>query len=366
MLTTPPQDLDEIEEWNEYGELRMQIESVEDFGDSLPATSYPATSAATTSSAAAPAPAPKQSTIKIQNPPSKEEHKETSIPPALRQAGEEAAAKAKQLSSSPAPAAPAPVASTPTAPTSAAAADEKSEESASKVQQSSPAPAAPADTTPAAPTTAAAGDEKSEESKQSEEEPNRTAQAAPSDAQTTTAAAESEKGTAESTTVRREKSSVAPEINSSSSHKGGAQSTPAEAGGEAVGEEAVGEEAVGRGEAGREGESKGGMGVFRPQRPRLVPEMAAESSANFHADSAQALGLVQHHRGSIVSATSPEEKKKVAQDLRTSVSGAQADVVESLRAEKATREKEGEHEETIEEEPAGVDEMAARVQEARI
>lgn len=361
MLTYPPQDLEEIEEWNEYGELRMQIESVEDFGDSLPATSYPATSAATTSSAAAPAPAPKQSTIKIQNPPSKEEHKETSIPPALRQAGEEAAAKAKQSSSSPAPAAPAPVASTPTAPTSAAAADEKSEESASKVQQSSPAPAAPADTTPAAPTTAAAGDEKSEESKQSEEEPNRTAQVAPSDAQTTTAAAESEKGTAESTTVRREKSSVAPEINSSSSLKGGAQSTPAEAGGEAVGEEAVG-----RGEAGREGESKGGMGVFRPQRPRLVPEMAAESTANFHADSAQALGLVQHHRGSIVSATSPEEKQKVAQDLRTSVSGAQADVVESLRAEKATREKEGEHEETIEEEPAGVDEMAARVQETRI
>ncbi|PLN82812.1 hypothetical protein BDW42DRAFT_166216 [Aspergillus taichungensis] len=310
-------DLEEIEEWNEYGELRMQIESVEDFGDSLPATSYPATSAATTSSAAAPASAPKQSTIKIQNPPSKEEHKEAAIPPALRQAGEEAAAKAKQLSSSPAPAV------------------------------STPAPAA-------------AADEKREESKKSEEEPSRTAQATPSDTKTTTAAV-SEKDAAESTTVRREKSSVAPEVNSSSSPKGGAQSTPTEAGGEAVGEEAVGGE-----EAGREGESKGGMGVSRPQRPRLVPEVAAESSANFHADSAQALGLVQHHRGSIVSATSPEEKKKVAQDLRTSVSGAQAEAVESLRAEKATRGSDGEHEETIEEEPAGVDEMAARVQEARI
>ncbi|PKY07126.1 hypothetical protein P168DRAFT_324569 [Aspergillus campestris IBT 28561] len=350
-------DLEEIEEWNEYGELRMQIESVEDFGDSLPATSYPATSAATTStSAAAPASAPKQSTIKIQNPPSKEEHKEASIPPALRQAGEEAAAKAKQLSSSPAPAAPAPApaASTPAAPTPAAAVvDEKSEESASKAEQSSssPASAAPADPTPAA---APAADKKTEESKKTEEEPNRTAQAAPNDAQTTTAA-EIEQGAAASTTVRRETSSVAPpEVNSSSSPKGGAESTPAEAG-EAVGEE----EAVG-------GEEKPGMGVSRPPRPRLVPEVAAESSANFHADSAQALGLVQHHRGSIVSATSPEEKKKVAQDLRTSVSGGQADVVESLRAEKATRGDEGEHEETIEEEPAGVDEMAARVQEARI
>ncbi|PLB37109.1 uncharacterized protein BDW47DRAFT_39910 [Aspergillus candidus] len=305
-------DLEEIEEWNEYGELRMQIESVEDFGDSLPATSYPTTSAATTStSAAAPASAPKQSTIKIQNPPSKEEHKEASIPPALRQAGEEAAAKAKQLSSSPAPAAPTPA---------AAVVDEKSEVSASKVEQSSssPAPAAPADPTPAA---APAAAKIPEDGKKTEEEPNRTAQAAPTDAQTAT---ESEQGAAASTTVRREKSSVAPpEINSSSSPKGGPESTPAEVG-EAVGEE----EAVG-------GEGKGGMGVSRPQRPRLVPEIAAESSANFHADSAQALGLVQHHRGSIVSATSPEEKKKVAQDLRTSVSGGQAEDVMAARVQEA-------------------------------
>jgi len=96
-------DLEEIEEWNEYGELRMQVNSVEDI-DSLPATSSSAAAAAeptSTSTASTPTPsaepaAPKQSTIKIQNPPAKEAQKDDSISVALRQAGEEAASKAKE------------------------------------------------------------------------------------------------------------------------------------------------------------------------------------------------------------------------------------------------------------------------------
>ncbi|KAL2817200.1 hypothetical protein BJX63DRAFT_441029 [Aspergillus granulosus] len=92
-------DLEQIEEWNEYGELKMQINSVEDFDSSLPATSTPiAEPAATTTTASAPA-VPKPSTIKIQDPPEKETQKDDSITVAFRQAGEQAAAKAKEASS---------------------------------------------------------------------------------------------------------------------------------------------------------------------------------------------------------------------------------------------------------------------------
>lgn len=90
-------DLEEIEEWNEYGELRMQVNSVEDFGDSIPATSIVTTQPESAVSTPASEPSvPKQSTIKIQNPPAKESQKDDSITVALRQAGEEAAAKAKE------------------------------------------------------------------------------------------------------------------------------------------------------------------------------------------------------------------------------------------------------------------------------
>lgn len=214
------QDLEEIEEWNEYGELRMQINSVEDI-DSLPATSTAAPEPTATSSASTPTPstepaAPKHSTIKIQNPPAKEAQKDDSISVALRQAGEEAASKAK--------------------------------ENATK--------------TPA--TTAAF-----------------------------TAASEENKAEKTQDTVRR-RLSVAPEIAES------------------------------------------------PVRPPLVPECAAESSANLRADNAEALGLIEHHRGSIVSATSPEEKNRVAQDLRKSISGGQTGFMSSTP---------GEVGDTIEDEP---------------
>ncbi|OJJ84521.1 uncharacterized protein ASPGLDRAFT_1449686 [Aspergillus glaucus CBS 516.65] len=208
-------DLEQIEEWNEYGELRMQVNNVEAL-DSFPADT-PASltgSSATTPSATDPNAPPKQSTIKIQSPPSKEHTKDDSITVAMRQASEEAALKAK---------------------------DNKSG-------------AGPTDTTTAA--TA----------------PTSNATAAP-------AAGTGEKKTPGEETVRR-KSII----------------------GEIAGE---------------------------IQRPRLVPENAAVSSANLHADNPAALR--EHHRGSIVSATSKEERDQVAQDLRKSMSGGRQDMLDALR-----------------------------------
>ncbi|PYI09704.1 hypothetical protein BO78DRAFT_308168 [Aspergillus sclerotiicarbonarius CBS 121057] len=224
-------DLEQVEEWNEYGELRMQVNSVEDF-DSIPASSTTTVQPETPSSTSTPTPetvAPKQSTIKIQSPPSKETPKDSSIAVAMRQASEEAAAKAKSQP----PAAKEPV----------PAVTEKKE-------------------TPAA-------DEQSQAGKED--------------------------------TVRGK--TAAPDTQDS-----------------------------------------------KPKRPPLVPEVAAESSANFHADAAEALGLVQHHRGSIVSATSKEEQEKVAQDLRKSISGGEQDLLKSLREDHAAR---TEQEETLEEESDG-------------
>ncbi|GAB1193756.1 hypothetical protein BDV32DRAFT_116518 [Aspergillus pseudonomiae] len=228
-------DLEEIEEWNEYGELRMQVNNVQDFGDSIPATStviaQPESGSAVSTPASEPS-VPKQSTIKIQNPPAKESQKDDSITVALRQASEEAAAKAKES---------------------------KAEKVTPAAEQKKPLP---------------------------------------------TAVEEKKEGGADS--VRR-KSSVAPEI------------------------------------------VEGG----NPKRPPLVPEVAAVSSANFHADNAEALGLVEHHRGSIVSATSPEEKAKVAQDIRKSISGGHAEMLESLRDDQA--QKAGQEETVDEESESGED-----------
>ncbi|KAJ6068280.1 uncharacterized protein N7446_005317 [Penicillium canescens] len=55
------------------------------------------------------------------------------------------------------------------------------------------------------------------------------------------------------------------------------------------------------------------------KRPVLVPEMAAVSSANFHADNAEELGLVEHHRGSIISTTDKAEQDKVVREIRASI-----------------------------------------------
>lgn len=56
------------------------------------------------------------------------------------------------------------------------------------------------------------------------------------------------------------------------------------------------------------------------KRPALVPEQAAVSSANFHADNAEMLGLVGHHRGSRVSTLESAEQDKVVNEIRQSIS----------------------------------------------
>ncbi|CEL04557.1 hypothetical protein ASPCAL05685 [Aspergillus calidoustus] len=222
-------DLEQIEEWNEYGELKMQINNVEDFDSSLPATSTPiaplAESATTTASAPAARPqlpTPKPSTIKIQDPPEKETQKDDSIAVALRQAGEQAAAKAKE----------------------------------------STAIAKPVSSKPAAP--------------------------AP-EPQIASVTGEPKEGSGLQP-VRR--TSVAPEVPESGS------------------------------------------------RPPLVPEFAAESSANFRADNAEALGLINHHRNSNIVAESREEAERLAKELRKSISGVDNSAnhktnLQSLRDEKA-------------------------------
>ncbi|KAA8648316.1 hypothetical protein EYZ11_001962 [Aspergillus tanneri] len=222
-------DLEEIEEWNEYGELRMQVDSVEDF-DSMPATSYPATTAQADTTSAASTPTagvstPKQSTIKIQNLPSKETKKDDSIAVALRQAGEEAASKAKEN----------------------ARGDTKAETTAAATEE------------PGQQLPSVAGEEKKEGVKDSV-------------CQKSLAL-----GTAES-----------------------------------------------------------------PRRPPLVvPDVAAVSTADIRADNAEALGLIEHHRRSVVSATSSEEQEKVARDLRKSISDGREEIVvsEEERTEKDNKAK---------------------------
>jgi hypothetical protein len=109
---TDEQDLEQIEEWNEFGELKQQIAALSDLDDlsslaasttSPPAnvSSKPPTPAVSTPNATAASKelgAPKASSphIQIQNPPAtKADGKSDKMSLALRQAGEEAALKAK-------------------------------------------------------------------------------------------------------------------------------------------------------------------------------------------------------------------------------------------------------------------------------
>lgn len=205
----------------------MQINSVEEF-DNLPATDTPLASAPATASAPAPKAdaAPKTSTIKIQDHPEKETPKDDHIPSALRQAGEGAAAKAKDTPSST------------SKPSTLAAAEPQIPTGTDAQQNPDPEP---------------------------------------------------KEGNGE-LSVRRK--SVAPEI----AHSG-------------------------------------------TRRPPLVPEFAAVSSANFRADNAEALGLINHHRNSNIASESKEEAENLAKDLRKSISisaAAQNDALSSLREQKAS------------------------------
>lgn len=60
-------------------------------------------------------------------------------------------------------------------------------------------------------------------------------------------------------------------------------------------------------------------GLKRPTM--VVPEDAAVSSANFHVGNAEMLGLVEHHRGSIIPSTTSADKDPVVNQIRQSVSG---------------------------------------------
>jgi hypothetical protein len=236
------QDLEEIEEWNEFGELRMVVNSVQD-ADGMPATSYPVTTPsqpASTPKEPEPA-APKPSTITIQSPPATkpEEKKDDKAVLALRQVSQEAADRAKTKS------------------------DDKKPTEESKAE--------------------------TDESKNKEIP----------------------------IASRAHRGSVAPELpdTESDSPKGA-------------------------------------------KRPPLIPEVAAVSSANFHADNAEMLGLVEHHRGSIISTADKEEQDKVVSEIRKSITGEDpSGDLAALRKEAAQKAEEG----TIEEVATPLEEDVAAV-----
>ncbi|KAJ5521110.1 Glutaredoxin [Penicillium fimorum] len=217
-------DLEEVEEWNEFGELRMVINSVQDLGG-MPATSNPVPAATETKTEPASA-TPKSSTIKIQDPPvtKPEDKKDDLAVLALRQASSEAASKAKAKS-----------------------------------------------------------DDKKELAKE----------------QTTEVPAAS----------RAHRGSVAPELPDT------APDSPKAA-----------------------------------RRPTLVPEQAAMSSANFHVDNAEMLGLVEHHRGSRVSTLEDADQDKTVHEIRQSISAEPTGNLDALRKEAAEKTKT----ESIEEVPSPV------------
>lgn len=75
------------------------------------------------------------------------------------------------------------------------------------------------------------------------------------------------------------------------------------------------------------------------KRPALVvPEDAAVSSANFHVENAEILGLVEHHRGSIISASDKGAHDKTVSEIRQSISGKNAGGdIDALREEAALK-----------------------------
>ncbi|KAK2797843.1 hypothetical protein FQN50_009048 [Emmonsiellopsis sp. PD_5] len=234
-------DLEEVEEWNEYGELKMQL------GGDVPSVSSPVpvpltstpTSAKPAPSPAIQAPSSKESApsprIQIQDPPSRDSsgnREDGHIALALRQAGEEAAQKAKQNAR-----AKLGVKSTVTKP----------EETTT---QKSPEP-----------TTEDVDDDKSKELKPPD---------SPKDGQ-------------EQLKEARQSISL--------------------------------------------------------QRPSIA-DTAAESTADVKVDSPTNSKLVEHHRGSVVSATSPIEQAKLAEDLNKIDSGASAgadDIKEAATTPSATK-----------------------------
>ncbi|OKL63415.1 hypothetical protein UA08_01820 [Talaromyces atroroseus] len=263
-------DLEQIEEWNEYGELKAEIGSVTDPNDFSSSAAIQKT--AVESVAPKPVAAPTNTTttapssentsgmstphIQIQNPPVSE-IKEDQRTLALRLAGEEAAAKAKDNARSKLGAKPPTTEAEGKAlPTS----NPKAKGTEPIPDTAGKSPAAAAATTSTSPTTSSNKQEDKREYSQS---------------------------------PAGRRSSVAPEI------------------------------------------------IPPLKRPSLADESAAVSTANFRAENAEALGLIGHHRGSIISATTEDEQEKVRKDIRASVSEAPADGdIQALRQSAAEKEKE--------------------------
>ncbi|CRG82724.1 hypothetical protein PISL3812_00069 [Talaromyces islandicus] len=251
-------DLEQIEEWNEFGELKMEIGAVTDPDDfsSKPATTKPAAPVVETPKPAATASGPKSASphIQIQNPPVIET-KEDQRTLALRLAGEEAAARAKQnalakLGTKPA---------TTEGDGKAAPTTDPSAKGTESVDTAAEKAESASEVKPSTPTSASQG-----ETKQSSTPP-------PSGGRRT---------------------SVAPEI------------------------------------------------VPPLQRPSLADETAAVSTANFRAENADVLGLIDHHRGSIVSVTDKDEGEQVRKEIRASVTEEPKDGdIEALRKEDAAKKK---------------------------
>ncbi|KUL87414.1 hypothetical protein ZTR_04714 [Talaromyces verruculosus] len=246
-------DLEQIEEWNEYGELKAEIGAVSDPNDfssepkkadtvEVPKPAPVAAIATTTSNKSSGTSTPH---IQIQNPPVSEK-KEDQRTLALRLAGEEAAARAKE--------------------------NARSKLGAKPVTTEGEGKATPTSDPKANGTESAVAPA---EKKDDEKKPNTetaTSTATDSDSET------KKEPTSETGSPAGRRSSVVPEIIPPSL-----------------------------------------------KRPSLVDEVAAVSSANFHADNAELLGLVGHHRGSIVSATTQDEQEQVRKDIRASISEAPAD-----------------------------------------
>lgn len=260
-------DLEQIEEWNEYGELKAEIGAVTDPNDfsseskkadtvEVPKPAPVAAAATMTSNKSSGTSTPH---IQIQNPPVSE-NKEDQRTLALRLAGEEAAARAKE--------------------------NARSKLGAKPVTTEAEGKATPTSDPKAKGTESVVPAEKKDDEKKPDTE-----------AATSTP-------TANDTETKKEPSS--------------ATGSPAGRRSSVVPE------------------------IIPPslKRPSLADEVAAVSSANFHADNAELLGLVGHHRGSIVSATTQDEQEQVRKDIRASISEAPADGdIDALR--KTAEEKKG-------------------------
>lgn len=220
------QDLEEVEEWNEFGELRMIVNSVQDV-DGMPATNNPPPVIESPAPARPTMSTPKPSTINFQNPPAikPEDKKDESAVLALRQASSEAANKAKSK------------------------ADEK------------------------------------------KDVPKKEAEAEKQDPTL-------EPTSSSSPPTKAHRGSIAPEL---------PDLTP--------------------------------DSPNTPKRPPLIPEVAAVSTANFRVEHAEELGLVEHHRGSIISGSDNADKDKVVTEIRQSISGTEGPgySLDALRKEAAER-----------------------------